>query len=133
MNFTTINLLFVNLFLGTFILSQDLNSFSEIKVLKKWSKEFISGVSFPIIKKEDKLITPLLDGNLQILDFKTGERINQNRIKQAVDTQAKTVAAACNFCNIMLEDGVKTTENEDNIRVLDIAEMVAEGLKEKRT
>ena len=66
-------------------------------------------------------------------EIKTGERINQNRIKQAVDTQAKTVAAACNFCNIMLEDGVKTTENEDNIRVLDIAEMVAEGLKEKRT
>ncbi len=66
-------------------------------------------------------------------EIKNGERINQNRIKQAVDTQAKTVAAACNFCNIMLEDGVKTTENEDNIRVLDIAEMVAEGLKEKRT
>ena len=61
MNFTAINLLFANLFLGTFILSQDLNSSSETKVLKKWSKEFISGVSFPIIKKEDKLITPLLD------------------------------------------------------------------------
>jgi Fe-S oxidoreductase len=66
-------------------------------------------------------------------EIKTGERINQNRIKQAVDTKAKTVAAACNFCNIMLEDGVKTTENEGNIRVLDIAEMVAEGLKEKIT
>ena len=77
MNFTAINLLFANLFLGTFILSQDLNSSSETKVLKKWSKEFISGVSFPIIKKEDKLITPLLDGNLQILDFKTGETINR--------------------------------------------------------
>ena len=62
-------------------------------------------------------------------EIKTGDRINQNRIKQAVDTDAKTVAAACNFCNIMLEDGVKTTENEGNIRVLDIAEMVAEGLK----
>ncbi len=66
-------------------------------------------------------------------EIKTGERINQNRVKQAVDTKSKTVAAACNFCNIMLEDGVKTTQNEQNIRVLDIAEMVSQGLNEKTT
>ena len=66
-------------------------------------------------------------------EIKTGERINQNRVKQAVDTKSKTVAAACNFCNIMLEDGVKTTQNEENIRVLDIAEMVSQGLNEKTT
>ena len=64
-------------------------------------------------------------------EIKTGDRINQNRVRQAVDTQSKTVAAACNFCNIMLEDGVKTTQNEGNIRVLDIAEMVSKGLTEK--
>jgi Fe-S oxidoreductase len=61
-------------------------------------------------------------------EVKTGDRINQNRVKQAVDTQAKTVAAACNFCNIMLEDGAKTTENDSNINILDIAEMVSKGL-----
>ena len=32
---------------------------------------------FLLLKKKTKLITPLLDGNLQILDFKTGERINR--------------------------------------------------------
>ena len=61
-------------------------------------------------------------------EVKTGDRINQNRVKQAVDTKAKTVAAACNFCNIMLEDGAKTTENDSNINILDIAEMVSKGL-----
>ena len=65
-------------------------------------------------------------------EVKTGERVNKNRVSQATETDANILAAACNFCNIMLEDGVKTTENEDNIRVLDIAEMVAQGLKEKR-
>ena len=64
-------------------------------------------------------------------EIKTGERINQNRVSQAVDTKSTTVAAACNFCNIMLEDGIKTTQNEKNIRVLDIAEMVSKGLPEK--
>jgi hypothetical protein len=29
----------------------------------------------------------------------------------------------------MLEDGVKTTGNEENIRVVDIAEMVSKGLE----
>ena len=62
-------------------------------------------------------------------EIKTGERVNQHRVNQAVDTQSKTIAAACNFCNIMLEDGVKTTGNEENIRVVDIAEMVSKGLE----
>ena len=62
-------------------------------------------------------------------EIKTGERINQNRVNQAVGTEAKTIAAACNFCNIMLEDGVKTTGNEENVMVLDIAEMVSKGLE----
>ena len=62
-------------------------------------------------------------------EIKTGERINKHRVNQAVDTEAKTIAAACNFCNIMLEDGVKTTGNEENIRVVDIAEMVSKGLE----
>ena len=61
-------------------------------------------------------------------EIKTGDRINQNRVNQAVDTDAKTIAAACNFCNIMLEDGVKTTGNEENLKVVDIAEMVSKGL-----
>lgn len=64
-------------------------------------------------------------------EVKTGERINQNRVNQAVKTQAKTVAAACNFCNIMLEDGVKTTGNDSNVNILDIAEMVSKGLTHK--
>jgi len=62
-------------------------------------------------------------------EIKTGERINQHRVNQAVDTESKTIAAACNFCNIMLEDGIKTTGNEENIRVVDIAEMVSKGLE----
>ena len=62
-------------------------------------------------------------------EIKTGERINQNRVKQAVQTDAKTVAAACNFCNIMLDDGIKTTGNDEKIKVVDIAEMVSDSLR----
>ena len=61
-------------------------------------------------------------------EIKTGERINKHRFNQAVETKAKTVAAACNFCNIMLEDGMKVTGNDKDMQVLDIAEIVAKGL-----
>ena len=62
-------------------------------------------------------------------EVKTGERVNKNRVSQATETDANILAAACNFCNIMLEDGVKTTGNENRIKVKDVAELVAEGLK----
>lgn len=77
MNFILKYALFINFLISSVLISQDLNTSTNIKVLKKWSKEFISGVSFPVIKKENKLIIPLLDGNLQILDFNTGQRINR--------------------------------------------------------
>ena len=61
-------------------------------------------------------------------EIKKGDRINQSRVNQAVETKAKTIAAACNFCNIMLEDGAKTTGNDSDVNILDIAEMVSKGL-----
>ena len=65
-------------------------------------------------------------------EIKTGERINKHRFNQAVETKAKRIAAACNFCNIMLEDGMKVTGNDKDMQVLDIAEMVSKGsLNEK--
>ena len=61
-------------------------------------------------------------------EIKTGERINHNRFKQAADTGATTVATSCNFCNIMMEDGMKVTGNDDKMKVMDIAELVSKSL-----
>jgi heterodisulfide reductase subunit D len=55
-------------------------------------------------------------------------RVNWERTGEAVDTGAGIIAAACPFCNTMMTDGVKVKEKEDLIKVLDIAEMVAENL-----
>jgi Fe-S oxidoreductase len=56
-------------------------------------------------------------------------RINLERSAEAIGTGAEVVAAACPFCNTMLTDGVKAAEKEDNVRVLDVAEIVAQSLK----
>ena len=61
-------------------------------------------------------------------EIKTGERINHNRFKQAAKTGATTVATSCNFCNIMMEDGMKVTGNDDKMKVMDIAELVSKTL-----
>ena len=57
-----------------------------------------------------------------------GDRINHTRFKEAASTGAKTVATSCNFCNIMMEDGMKVTGNDKEMRVMDIAELVAKGI-----
>jgi len=56
---------------------------------------------------------------------KGGKRVNQERTDEAIDTGATIIAAACPFCNTMLTDGVKVREKEENVKVMDIAELIA--------
>jgi len=55
-------------------------------------------------------------------------RINYERTNEAIETGANVIAAACPFCNTMLTDGVKNKEKEDEVAVLDIAELVAASM-----
>ncbi|UAY53404.1 (Fe-S)-binding protein [Ferruginibacter albus] len=55
---------------------------------------------------------------------KGSTRINMERSKEAISTNAKVIATACPFCNTMMTDGVKANDKED-IKVMDIAELVA--------
>ena len=52
-------------------------------------------------------------------------RINFERTDEALATGAGIIAAACPFCNTMLTDGVKNSNKEEEVQVLDIAELVA--------
>lgn len=55
-------------------------------------------------------------------------RINIERSNEALETGASVIAAACPFCNTMLTDGVKNKEKEEEVAVLDIAELVAASI-----
>ncbi len=57
------------------------------------------------------------------------KRINIERTEEAVGTGATIVAAACPFCNTMLTDGIKNAEKEDEVQVLDVAELVAMSME----
>ena len=51
--------------------------------------------------------------------------VNIERTEQALETQPEIIAAACPFCNTMMTDGLKSKEKEASIKVMDIAEMIA--------
>jgi heterodisulfide reductase subunit D len=56
-------------------------------------------------------------------------RINEERINEALTTDAAIVASACPFCNTMMTDGVKSKEKEDTVQVLDVAELIAASME----
>ncbi len=50
--------------------------------------------------------------------------VNIERVEEAIATGASTIAVACPFCMVMMSDGVKNKEKEDQIRVYDLAELL---------
>jgi len=60
--------------------------------------------------------------------FKDAEKgnmeINIKRTEEALETKPDIIAAGCPFCNTMLSDGIKNKKKEEDIKVLDIAELI---------
>jgi Fe-S oxidoreductase len=53
--------------------------------------------------------------------------INVERTEEALGTGATTIAVACPFCMTMMSDGVKNKNREAEVKVKDIAELIAEA------
>ncbi len=62
------------------------------------------------------------------LEEKEGDRINRVRTAEALSLNPDVIATACPFCMTMIDDGVKDKGVEDNVKVLDIAEIVQRAL-----
>ncbi len=56
-----------------------------------------------------------------------GTQINEERAREAAATGADTLAVACPFCTVMLDDGVRQTGSE--LRVADLSTLLAEALE----
>jgi Fe-S oxidoreductase len=55
-------------------------------------------------------------------------KINEERAREAAETGAETLAVACPFCTVMLDDGVR--QRGDEVRVVDVATLLAEAVEE---
>lgn len=58
---------------------------------------------------------------------KGNKDINIERIEEAIETGATTIAVACPFCMTMMTDGVKNKEKEQTLKVYDLAELIAQA------
>ena len=56
---------------------------------------------------------------------KGNKDINIERTEDAMETASQIIATGCPFCNTMMTDGVKFKEKEADVKVLDVAELIA--------
>jgi Fe-S oxidoreductase len=56
------------------------------------------------------------------------KNVNVERAQEAIATGATRIATACPFCNIMLDDGVKRENKDEEVRVSDISQILLEAI-----
>ncbi len=55
------------------------------------------------------------------------KEVNEERMEDVAEVNPEVVAVGCPFCMTMLTDGVKIKEKEGQIKVYDLAELIAEN------
>jgi Fe-S oxidoreductase len=66
-------------------------------------------------------------GGLAFLGEESGQRVSQNRVQELIATGATTIAAACPFCNTMLNDALAAS-GDGAPQLVDIAQLAARNL-----
>ncbi len=60
-------------------------------------------------------------------------RINasiRNAPREALETGADVVAVGCPFCMTMMEDGINARKGERDVRVMDVAELLWQSVRD---
>ncbi len=69
-------------------------------------------------------------GGMMWTEETLGKRINHLRTEEVIDSKAEMAVTSCPFCLTMLKDGLKD-KNQENVEVKDIAQLVAEAIKQQ--
>jgi heterodisulfide reductase subunit D len=60
---------------------------------------------------------------------KGNKDINIERTEEALELNPKIIATGCPFCMTMMTDGIKNKNKEEEVKVLDVAELIANALE----
>jgi Fe-S oxidoreductase len=85
---------------------------------------------FEMKNRREKSLCCGAGGGHYWMDLKRGERINNLRVKQAHDAGADTIITGCAYCMHMLQDSLKLLNLDESMRVIDIASLTADNIKE---
>jgi Fe-S oxidoreductase len=90
-------------------------------------REIVQAVGTPIEmeRREERTFCCGAGGAHMWMEERAGA-INEERVREAAETGAETLAVACPFCTVMLDDGVKS--RGDDLRVVDVSTLLAESL-----
>jgi len=58
---------------------------------------------------------------------KGNKEVNIERAEEALALNPDIIAVGCPFCNTMMTDGVKHFNKEQTVKVLDVAELIAQA------
>ena len=90
-------------------------------------RELVAAVGKPIeMKRSGKQTFCCGAGGAHMWMEERGTLINEERAREATETGAETLAVACPFCTVMLDDGVKGVGSA--LRVADVATLLAESI-----
>ena len=91
-------------------------------------RELVAAVGKPIeMKRSGKQTFCCGAGGAHMWMEERGRPINAERVREAAETGAETLAVACPFCTVMLDDGVREAGAE--LRVADVSTLLAESLE----
>jgi Fe-S oxidoreductase/nitrate reductase gamma subunit len=72
-------------------------------------------------------------GGMSFIDEPPHQRVNQERARQVLETDADIVAVGCPFCMTMLEDGLNARKGDREIKVMDVAELLWQAVEQTGT
>jgi Fe-S oxidoreductase len=91
-------------------------------------RELVAAVGQPVeMKRSGKQTFCCGAGGAHMWMEERGKQINAERVAEAAATGAETLAVACPFCTVMLDDGVREAGAE--LRVADVSTLLAESLE----
>ena len=90
-------------------------------------RELVAAVGAPVeMEKHGKQTFCCGAGGAHMWMEERGNAINENRVREAAGTGAQTLAVACPFCTVMLDDGVQSAGEQ--LRVVYVATLLDEAI-----
>ncbi len=85
----------------------------------------VPGIEFVEMKNNhDQSMCCGAGGGRMWMEETIGKRVNVTRTEQALETGASVIAASCPFCMTMINDGIKAKDQQDHVKIMDLAELL---------
>ena len=66
---------------------------------------------------------------MSFMEEPPGQRVNQERAREALESAANIVAVGCPFCLTMMEDGINARKGDRDVTVMDVSELLLQVMR----